>query len=439
MLPPLERERAIRRLGKAEALDLLYTWRGFWARPNQVAPEGNWSIWLMLAGRAWGKTRTGASWLQEKVYPPMGGRGSRRVCLVARTAADVRDVMIEGESGLLATTHPLRRPVWKSSQRRLIWPNGAIGTTFSADEPDQLRGPQYEFAWCDELASWRYGTETWDNLQMILRLGSHPQAVITTTPRPTALVKRVIRGAGTVVTRGATFENKSLPPSFIERLQSEFAGSRLARQELYAEVLDDNPAALWKRSRIDDLRIGKPAVPPLRRIIVAVDPAVSANEKSDETGIIVAGLGIDGKAYVLDDLSLVASPAAWGATVVRAYIDWKADRVISEVNNGGDLVEANVRSAATQLEVSNVSYKAVRASRGKLVRAEPVAALYEQGRVHHVGSFPKLEDQLCEWDPTGDYSPDRLDALVWALTELMLGARTAGAFTVSSVASREEE
>lgn len=445
MLPSSEREKAIRKLGPAEALDLLYTWRGFWARDNQVAPDKHpltgiaWDVWMILAGRAWGKTRTGASWIQEQIYPPGGGPGARRVCLVARTAADVRDVMVEGESGLLATAHPARRPVWKSSSRRLQWPNGAIGTTFSADEPDQLRGPQYEKAWCDEFASWRYGQETWDNLQMILRLGAHPQAVITTTPRPTPLVKRVLRAEGTLVTRGSTFENKALPLSFIERLRREFEGSRLARQELYAEVLDDNPGALWKRSRIDDLRVGKATVPPLKRVVVAVDPSVTSNEDSAETGIIVVGLGIDGHAYVLDDASLVATPAKWGAAVVRAYEGWKADRVIGEVNNGGDLVESNVRTAATALGVTNISYKAVRASRGKALRAEPVAALYEQGRVHHVGSLAKLEDQLCEWDPTGLHpSPDRLDALVWALTELMLG-RQASRFRAASVSSREEE
>ncbi len=396
-------------------------------------------MWLLLSGRAWGKTRTGASWLQEQIYPPDGSRGCARVCLVARTAADVRDVMIEGESGLLSTTHPARRPTWKSSSRRLVWPNGAIGTTFSADEPDQLRGPQYEKAWCDELAAWRYGDETWDNLQMILRLGTHPQACVTTTPRPTPLVKRVMSDRNTQITRGTTFENVALPPSFINRLRRQFEGSRLARQELYAEVLDDNPAALWLRSRIDQLRIRRSAMPPMRRIVIAVDPAVTSNENSAETGIIACGLGADDHGYVLEDYSLVGTPDEWGAAVIKAYTDWKADRVIGEVNNGGDLVEANVRTAAKARGVYNISYKSVRASRGKAVRAEPIAALDEQGRVHHVGAFPQLEDQMCEWDPLGDLpSPDRLDARVWGFTELMLG-KNGGAFTASSIPSREDE
>lgn len=391
----------------------MYTWR-LWARPEQTAPATTWDNWLILAGRFWGKTRTGAEWVHEQAQK-VG-----RIALIARTAADIRDVMVEGESGIIATAHPARRPNYEPSKRRLTWPNGCIATTFSAEEPDQLRGPQFEKAWCDETAAWKYADETWNQLQMVLRLGKHPQAVITTTPRPTPLIKRIVGDAGTVLTRGSTFDNRAnMSKSFYERLIRNFEGTRLGRQELYAEILSDNPGALWKRDRIDDLRVR--VHPPLRRVVVAVDPAVSSNATSAETGIVVVGLGSDGHGYVLEDASMSESPAKWGAQVVTVYSKQKADRVVGEVNNGGDLVEANIISAARDAKVQ-VAYKAVRASRGKLTRAEPVAALYEQGRVHHVGAFPKLEDQLCDWDPTANQpSPDRLDALVWALTELMLG------------------
>lgn len=386
-----------------------------WARPEQTAPAGSWDNWLILAGRAWGKTRTGAEWVHQQA-----DIGVKRIALVARTAADIRDVMVEGESGIVATAHPARRPRYEPSKRRLTWPNGCIATTFSAEEPDQLRGPQYERAWCDETAAWKYADETWNQLQMVLRLGDHPQAVITTTPRPTPLIKRIVADTGTALTRGSTFDNKAnLPSAYFTRIIRNFEGTRLGRQELYAEILSDNPGALFNRSRIDELRVR--TAPALRRVIVAVDPAVSSNAASAETGIIVAGLGTDGHGYVLEDASLSDTPAKWGAQVVTVYARHKADRVIAEVNNGGDLVESNVGTSARDAKVS-VPYKAVRASRGKETRAEPVAALYEQGRVHHVGAFAQLEDQLCDWDPSARQpSPDRLDALVWALTELMIG------------------
>jgi phage terminase large subunit-like protein len=397
--------------------EVLYHWP-LWARPPQLAPEGDWDNWLILAGRGFGKTRSGAEWVHQRIRG-----GVMRMALIARTAADIRDVMVEGESGILATAHPKWRPNYEPSKRRLTWPNGAIATTFSAEEPDSLRGPQYESAWADELAAWKYGPETWDQLQMVLRLGKRPQCVITTTPRPTPIIKSLVadrfdplRGGGTVVTRGSTFDNKAnLAPSFLRKLERKYAGTRLGRQELEAEILDDNPGALWKREWLDNLRVR--SHPQMVRVVVAVDPAVSANASSAETGIIVAGLGKDGHGYVLEDRSLSDSPARWGAEVVTAFHTRKADRIVGEVNNGGDLVESNIRTIDR-----NVAYSAVRASRGKATRAEPVAALYEQGRVHHVGALPKLEDQLVDWDPTsGAPSPDRLDALVWALTELMLG------------------
>jgi len=423
-LPPPARAKVIRALTETEALELLHCWRA-WARPEQLAPTGEWDYWLICAGRGFGKTRSGAEWVLEKVER----EGKKRIALVARTAADIRDVMVEGESGILACAHPARRPEWNPSKRRLTWRNGAIATTFSAEEPDSLRGPQYEAAWCDELAAWRYGQETWDQLQMVLRLGTHPQACITTTPRPTPLVKSLLadpytpgRGGGTVVTRGSTYDNKAnLAPSFVRKILRKYEGTRIGRQELYAEVLDDNPGALWKRAWIDSGRVSK--APQLVRVVVAVDPAVSANANSAETGIVIAGLGRDGHGYVIGDASLSASPAAWGAAAVTAYNVHEASFVVGEVNNGGDLVESNIRTAGRDAKPPTaVPYKAVRASRGKATRAEPIAALYEQGRVHHVGSFAQLEDQLCDWDPTsGADSPDRLDALVWALSELMLG------------------
>jgi len=410
-LPPSQRAKVIRSLTPTEALELLYTWK-LWARAEQRTPPGDWQNWLILAGRAWGKTRTGAEWVHEEVWQ----RGRRRLALVARTAADARDVMVEGNSGLMACAHPSRRPVYEPSKRRVTWPNGAVATTFSAEEPDALRGPQYDAAWCDELAAWQYADETWDMLQFGLRLGTQPRTVITTTPRPTPLVRRLVDASTTALTRGSTFDNSAnLAPDFIRNIRERYQGTRLGRQELYAEILTDNPGALFKRDRIDALRVR--THPELVRVVVAVDPAVTANAKSAETGIVAAGLGSDGHGYVLGDYSLSESPAKWGSAVVTAYRQHKADRVIAEVNQGGDLVEATVRTVDP-----NVSYKAVRATRGKLTRAEPVAALYEQGRVHHVGAFAALEDQQVDWDPTsGADSPDRVDALVWALTELMLG------------------
>jgi len=438
-LPDRQRLAFIRSLSTAEALELIHTWR-LWARPEQLAPDtnfrtadGTWDNWLILAGRGFGKTRSGAEWVHEQVEA-----GVKRIALVARTAADIRDVMVEGESGILATAHPARRPKWNPSKRRLTWPNGAIATTFSSQEPNSLRGPQYEKAWCDELAAWTYAQETWIQLQMVLRLGKHPQACITTTPRPTALIRALVADPRTVVTRGSTYDNQAnLPRPFLERLERQLEGSRLGRQELHAEILDDNPGALWKQSWIDDRRIA--TAPELRRIVVAVDPAATSEARSCECGIIVAGVGTDGHGYVLADRSTDGSPMTWGQAAVAAYREFKADRIVAETNLGGRLVEMLLRTVDR-----NVPFRDVRAARGKHIRAEPVAALYEKGRVHHVGTFAQLEDQLCTWDPSMVQAPangarreeslaaasiigsaarissDRLDALVWALTDLMV-------------------
>ena len=418
-LPARKRERALAALDDRQASDLVHDWR-FWARPNQLPPAGAWRVWLLLAGRGFGKTRTGAEWVRAQVE----AGGARRLALVAPTAADVRDVMIEGESGLLAVASPHLRPEYEPSKRRLTWPNGALATCFSAEEPNRLRGPQHDAAWCDELAAWRH-EEAWDMLLLGLRLGADPRCVVTTTPKPIRLLRQLLGDAGAVVTRGSTYDNSAnLAPAFLAQIVRRYEGTRLGRQELEAELLEDVPGALWNRDGIDRAKVG--AVPEMRRIVVAVDPAVSASEESSETGIIVAGLGQDGQGYVLDDLSGRFPPAGWARRAVSAYHARHADRIVAEINNGGDLVEATIRAVD-----AGVSYRAVRASRGKAVRAEPVAALYEQGRVHHLGSFPALEDQMCASAPDLDrsaagFSPDRLDALVWALTDLMIGPADTG-------------
>jgi phage terminase large subunit-like protein len=409
-----QQKRFLDSLTSEETRDLFYDWR-FWARDNQLPPEGDWLTWLVLAGRGFGKTRTGAEWIRARAE---SGRFAR-FAIIGQTAADVRDVMIEGESGLLAVSQPRFQPVYEPSKRRLTWPNGAIATTYSGDEPDQLRGPQNDSVWADELAKWRYCQETWDNMEMGLRIGPRPQVVVTTTPRPIKLIKTLLADKRTAATRGSTYENlANLAPSFAERILQKYEGTRIGRQELRAEILDDVPGALWTRTLLDETRSGKP--PDLKRIVVAVDPEAASSDGSAETGIVVAGLGIDGHGYVLDDLTIRATPHGWASQAVAAYHKHRADRIVGEANQGGEMVEAVIRSAA-QAAGGPVAYKAAHASRGKQARAEPIAALYEQKRVHHVGMYTELEDQLCSWVP-GETSPDRLDALVWALTELMVTA-----------------
>ena len=383
------------------------------ARGEQIAPAGPWHVWLVLAGRGWGKTRCGAEWVHDQALLRVP-----RLALVGPTAADVRDTMIEGPSGILATAPPGQRPLYEPSKRRVTWPNGVQATAYSADEPDRLRGPQHGAAWCDELAAWRYAEDTWAMLMMGLRMGQAPRALVTTTPRPIRIIRDLLKDPATHVTRGSTYDNAAnLAPTFLAEVERRYAGTRLGRQELHAEILDDTPGALWTRDQIDASRVRE--APALKRLVVAVDPAVTAGDDSDETGIVVAGLGTDGRGYVLDDLSCRLSPNEWATRAVSAYRDRKADRLVAEVNNGGDLVETIVRSIDR-----GVSYRAVHAARGKLTRAEPIAALYEQGRVSHVGAFPHLEDQMTGYVP-GQSSPDRMDALVWALTDLMLGASPA--------------
>ena len=426
-MPEAKRKKILKSLSPEELGALKYVWP-FWARPSQLPPEGDWLVWLILAGRGFGKTRCTVEWVRREVEAGRAGR----VALVGATASDIRDIIVEGESGILNTAQPSFMPKWEPSKLRLTWPNGAQAFCYSAEEPDRLRGKQHDAAACDELASWKQ-PETWDQLMFGMRLGKQPRVVIATTPRPTPIIKGLVhRGKldpqDVHITKGSTYDNRAnLAPSFIETIIQRYEGTRLGRQEISGALLDDNPGALWKRARIDELRVK--SAPELRRIVVAVDPAVTANANSDETGIVVVGLGDDGHAYVLEDASISATPAQWGARVVRAYRTHNADKIIAEVNQGGDLVEAVIRAADQY-----APYRAVRATRGKAVRAEPVAALYEQGRVHHVGMHGELEDQMVEWDPstTGQGkrvdsddkrtrgSPDRVDALVWALSELML-------------------
>lgn len=353
---------------------------------------------------------------------------SSRIALIGQTAADVRDVMVEGESGILAVSPPWFRPDYQPSRRRLVWPNGCVAMTYSGDEPDQLRGPQHFKAWCDEPAKWRYLQSAWDNLEMGLRLGDSPQIVATTTPRPIAWLKQTVADPQTMTRYGRTLDNAAnLNPKAVARMQRKYAGTRLGRQELDGEILDDNPNALWRREEdIEKQSVSESAVPQLTRIVVGVDPQAADNQDDDgggaETGIVVVGRadrnGVP-HAYVLADLTVRKSPDGWGGAAVDGYQHFRADRIVAEVNNGGAMVEYVLRSVA-KARRAEVSYKSVHASVGKRTRAEPVAALYEQKRVHHVGAFPELEDQMCGWQPSDKVSPDRMDALVWAVTELML-------------------
>ncbi|WP_281683886.1 DNA-packaging protein [Thalassobaculum salexigens] len=398
-----------------DAAHLLHDWP-LWARDKQLPPQGDWRVWLILAGRGFGKTRTGAEWVRALAESQRAGR----IALVGETASDARDVMVEGESGLLACCPPWARPLYEPSKRRVTWPNGAMATCFSADDPDQLRGPQFDAAWADEIAKWRYEA-AWDNLMLGLRLGLDPRFVATTTPKPRAWLSRLMADPRTMVTRGGTRENAAnLAPAFLDQILARYDGTRLGRQEIEGEYLVDTPGALWTRALLAASRADG-AVPDLARIVVAVDPAVTSGAESDETGIVVAGRDAANGFWVLEDLTARLSPDLWARRAVEAYGRHRADAVVCEVNQGGDLVAATLRTVDPSLPV-----RAVRATRGKRLRAEPIAALYEQGRVRHAGAFPEMEDQMTGFTgASGEASPDRLDALVWALTDLMSGPRAA--------------
>lgn len=416
-MPEAEREEWLQALSPEERAELNYQWK-FWARPNQLAPEGDWNTWVVLAGRGFGKTRLGSEWIRHLAHTYPGCR----IALVAETAADARDVMIKGDSGLLACDPTLSEDSWSPTNRCLSWPNGSKAFTYNGTTPDQLRGPQHHFGWVDELAKFEYMQEAWDQLQFGLRLGEHPQVLVTTTPRPLPLIKKLVNDPDTVVTRGSTLDNKdNLAKNTVKQLYERYGSTRLGRQELEGEILGDIPGALWRREDIDEAR-EREAPKDLDRVIVAVDPAASSHEGSDETGIVVVALSRDSdgyaRGYVLEDGSLKGTPEEWARRAVSLYRKWEADKIVAEKNNGGEMVESVIKA-----QDRSVPVKLVSATRGKVVRAEPISALYEQKRVHHVGRFDKLEDQMCEFSidnirnsSTG--SPDRVDALVWGLTEL---------------------
>jgi len=416
-----ERKEIFRKLTARVAGALEREW-SFVARREQLAPEGDWRIWLMMAGRGFGKTRAGAEWVLgiAKADP------SARIALVGATLGEARSVMVEGASGLLSISPGWARPAYAPALRKLTWPNGAMATLFGAAEPESLRGPQFSHGWADEIAKWPFAESAWDNFMMTMRLGSAPRVIATTTPRPVALVRRLVAGAGpggdVVVTRGRTVENKAnLADGFIAAMTRSYGGTRLGRQELDGELIEEAEGALWTRDLIERCRVRHvPDGGVLTRVVVAVDPPASAD--GDACGIVVAGLGGDGRAYVIADASVGGMrPEGWARAVAAAAMVHGADKVVAEANNGGAMVTSVLRAAVEALPV-----RLVHASRGKVARAEPVAALYEAGRVAHRGAFPELEDEMCGLVLGGGYegpgrSPDRADALVWALSELMLG------------------
>lgn len=379
-----------------------------------MAPEGDWFGWLLLAGRGFGKTRTANEYIRDEVFTGRHGR----IGIISETAADGRDVMVEGETGIMNISPPWFMPHYEPSKRRITWPNGAVATLFDAREPDQLRGPQFDLVVMDELAKYRYAQEVYDGMLYGLRLGDNPRWIAATTPRPTKLIKELIKDPSVHVTRGSSNDNlANLAPSFKKYVIDRVAGTRQGRQEIDAEILEDTPGALWNKTNLDEYRVK--AAPALKRIVVGVDPAASSGEDANDTGIVVVGISEDNVGYVLDDFTVNGPPHVWAKKVVMAFNLHQADRVVAEINNGGEMVEATLRTVNSNLPIS-----VVRASRGKYARAEPISALYEQGRVRHVGVLPALEDQMTQF--THDYaqysgegaSPDRVDALVWACAEL---------------------
>jgi len=404
-----ERQAALSELTDAEAQALLYNWRGFLARKDQIAPDGDWDVWLALAGRGWGKTETGARWVKEQVEA-----GVKSIALVAETQKDLEEVMV---ARLLAIYPPGEGPKVRYKPVRVTWPNGATALGYNGTEPQQLRGPEFEAAWVDELAKYRYARETWDMLQFCMRAGDDPRQLVTTTPRATELIKAIVSGQeGKVhVTRGRTQDNKSnLAPRFLEKIVARYEGTRLGRQELNAEILGDLPGALWAQATLDTYRVSES--PEIGRTVVSIDPAVTNTENSDKHGLIVAGMGPDQTGYLLEDASLSGSPLDWARAAITLAKQYDADGVVVEVNQGGDMVAHTLRSIAPNLNIIEV-----RATKGKHVRAEPIAALYEQGRIRHVGQFPAIENQMTQMTTEGyqgDNSPDELDAVVWAFTEL---------------------
>ncbi len=417
-------EQFLNDLNEGELLALPYLFE-FWAMEHQLPPEGDWRSWVIMGGRGAGKTRAGAEWVRAQVEgsrPTDEGR-ARRVALVGETFDQVREVMIFGDSGILACSPPDRRPVWEAGRKRLVWPNGAIASVHSAFDPEGLRGPQFDAAWVDELAKWKKAEDTWDMLQFALRLGDKPQVCVTTTPRNVGVLKALLKSPSTVITQAPTEANAAnLAASFLEEVRERYKGTRLGRQELDGVLLEDAEGALWTSAGLEACRVRE--TPELDRIVVAIDPATTGGSAADECGIVVAGVKMGGapqdwRAVVLADCTVAgASPAGWAQAAISAMEQYGADRLVAEVNQGGQMVAEVLRQVDPL-----VPYKGVHASRGKVARAEPVAALYEQGRVRHMPGLDGLEDQMCRMTLQGyegKGSPDRVDALVWALHELMI-------------------
>ncbi len=410
-----ERSAALAGLSRLELEALHWCWP-MWARQDQLPPPGDWRTWLLLGGRGSGKTRSSVEWVRAQIE---AGRRVQ-VGIVGPTSDAVRRIQIEGPSGLLSVCPPWNRPSYEPSTRRVVWESGAVCHLFSAEEPDRLRGPNLDAAWADEITSWADAPTVWDMLQFCLRVpgpkGDAPQCVVSTTPKMQRLLKAILNAPSTVVTRAKTSDNAAnLDPSTLAYYREKYGGTTLGRQELDAELLEDLEGALWTRAMLDACRVYV-APPSLRRVVVAVDPAGGSSKSNAETGLIVAGRADDGHGYVLADQSGRYTPDGWARRAVDLYRTYNADRIVCEQNYGGAMVEATIRSVDASVPV-----KLVVASRGKAIRAEPVVSFYEQKRVHHVGMFPEMEDQLCGWDPAGsDPSPDRLDALVWAVSELMV-------------------
>jgi len=404
---------------EADLRALEYAW-WFWGRVQQQAPPGDWLTWLILAGRGWGKTRTGgAGWIHGEA---MAGGPERHMALISQTPGDARDDMIEGLGGILRNVPPWECPKYEPSKRRLTWPTGAFATIYSGAHPEQVRGFSGDRAWGDEMAAWAYPKETWDQLMFGMREASidQPRVCITTTPKPLPILKQLCDDPSTHVTVGTSYDNRAnLSEVYYQKVIAPYEGTTLGLQEIHAKLLDEDPRALWTRATLDAHRVTR--TPALVRIVVGVDPQARATAEDAATGIVAVGLGRDGHGYVLEDRTCSGKPNVWGGAAVGLYEDWSADRILGEINNGGDMVEHVIRTVNP-----TVSYKEVHASRGKQTRAEPVAALYEQGKIHHVGGgpdFEELEGQMVSWVPADprSRSPHRVDALVWAATELMLG------------------
>jgi len=428
-LEPSQQQAFLDSLSEDELAHLENDWR-FWARDDQLPPPGLWRIWLALAGRGWGKTRVGAEWCHERAQA-----SPCRIAIVAANKEDAEKVCVMGDSGIIATGKPWFRPTFAPSKNggTVSWPNGSVAELYSGDNPQSLRGPQFHAAWCDELLKWRRMQAAWDMLRFGLRLGNDPRTVITSTPTPAKLLKELLSdkrqasdGSPIVrITRGNTYANAAnLADDFLAELRAKYEGTRLGRQELHAEILEDKPGALWTLRRIEENRRPEPAE--FSRVVVAIDPPLTSGEDADECGIVCAGLGRDGHGYVLADASERGlSPKQWAEKALALYVDHKADIIIAEANNGGEMITQVITNLAP-----NIKVRLVYASRGKVTRAEPVSNLDEQGRVHHVGVFKQLEDQMCDFTTDFDrktYSPDRVDARVWAITDLMLTTRVSNA------------